>query len=157
MHIWAHVLADFYTVEYNLALPTLNYTPILWQWTNALSLPPEAHLVAMRLIDLLKLDFPINTTPNRQRQGGFSETKLMALLIVACRLGSDLKHSLEWQDWANPTTEELEKEEIKAFEDVTENDILTMSDESLDQYMDWVEWTWIDDDEDRIGADPRES
>ena len=70
----------------------------------------------------------------------------MALLVVACKLGYELEKTPAWENWAIATEEEEQKDEGDAFNDVGEEDILGMSDEKLDEYMDWVQTGWIDDD-----------
>ena len=63
----------------------------------------------------------------------------MALLIVACKLGFNLEKTAAWTDWAMGTEEEQEKDKGLEYEDIGETDILVMSDEKLDGYMDWVQ------------------
>ena len=71
----------------------------------------------------------------------------MALLVVACKLGYELEKTPAWENWAIATEEEGQKDEGDVFNDVGEEDILGMSDEKLDEYMDWVQTEWMDDDD----------
>jgi hypothetical protein len=116
------------------------------------SLPPEAHLFAMRLISLLNLEFPLYIEQKGKHHGGYPETRLMALLVIACKLGADLENSPEWQEWAVPTEHELVKDRAVMNEDINEYRILDMSDKELDRYMDWIESTWIVRDDETFGT-----
>jgi hypothetical protein len=114
-----------------------------------MTFPFEIYLVAMKLSKLLSLtEFHLAGETNRHI--GCVDSKLMALLIVACKLGYDLEHTTIWKDWAAGTEEELRKDRGTAYEDMPETNVLTMSDEQLDEYMDWVQSTWIDEEDDRL-------
>ena len=63
----------------------------------------------------------------------------MALLIMACKFGYDLEESSIWENWAIASEEEEQKDGGNAFVNVGEEDILSMSDAILNEYMDWVQ------------------
>ena len=115
-----------------------------------MSFPLEIYSMATNLAALLDLkEFRIEGS--RKHTGGYPEAKLMALLIVACKLGYDLEGTPAWENWAIATEEEEQKDEGNAFNDVGEEDIIRMSDEKLDEYMDWVQTGWMDEDDPHKG------
>ncbi len=81
------------------------------------------------------------------------ESKLLGFLIIACKLGYDLENTKEWKEWAKATGEDKEGGESGkgTWDDVTEEDILEMKDDQMDQYLDWIQRTYIEDD-DRVYA-----
>jgi hypothetical protein len=118
-----------------------------------MSFPIETYSIAMRLADLLQLkQFRVTSDGKWRKGGGTPESKLLALLIIACKLGYELEQTEEWKEWAMPTEEELRVEKGTANADVTENNVLTMSDLQLDEYMDWIQLNWIDHDAEITGA-----
>jgi hypothetical protein len=140
LHSWARALADLYLQEFKIILPSLNYPPILWKYVTAMSFPLETHSIAMRIANLLQLnEFQFIQETKGQKSGGYPDAKLMALLIVACKLGFNLEKTTVWTDWAMGTEEEQEKDKGLEYEDIGETDILVMPDEKLDGYMDWVQ------------------
>lgn len=115
-----------------------------------MSFPFEAFHIAMKLCKLLSLtEFHLNGESKSKQRGGYLDSKLMALLIIACKIGYNLENTPVWKEWAAGTEEELRNDRGTAFEDMPDTNVLTMSDEQLDEYMDWVQSTWIEDDDDR--------
>ena len=111
-----------------------------------MSFPLETYSIATKVATLLDLkEFRIEGS--RTHTGGYPDAKLVALLIVACKLGYDLENTPAWENWAIATEEEERKDEGDVFNDIGEEDILGMSDEKLDEYMDWVQTGWIDEDD----------
>lgn len=115
----------------------------MWKFALAMSFPPEIYSIARKISNLLEIKF--GHVPEA-RGGGYPDSKLMALLIVACRLGYNLEKTRSWKNWATATEEEHGIEKCTAFDDVREDEILGMSDEQLDGYMDWVQSKWVDED-----------
>jgi RNA polymerase I-specific transcription initiation factor RRN7 len=114
-----------------------------------MSLPMEIYPIAMEITHLLDLtEFNLAGDLKWQKTGGNPASKIMALIIIASKLSYDLENSTEWKDWAEATSEELRKINQLNMDDVGQDDILTMSDEKLDEYMDWLQETWIEDDQD---------
>lgn len=106
-----------------------------------MSFPIETFGIAKRLAEYLELEFTITGSP---KAGGYPDAQMMALLIIACKLGFDLEKTPAWINWATATEEEESKDHMVELEDVTEADILMMRDEKLDEYMDWAETKWLD-------------
>jgi RNA polymerase I-specific transcription initiation factor RRN7 len=108
--------------------------------------PVEIHSIAMRISNLLELrEFRFAEHTKWERSGGTPDSKLMALLIVSCKLGFDLERTSAWKEWAGSIDEERGKDRMAGKEDIGEGDILEMADEELDEYMDWMQSTWLDD------------
>jgi len=148
LHYWTHYLANFYFQTFNLKFPSITLPPILWNYIQAMSLPMEIYHIAMELTHLLDLtEFYLAGDFKWQKTGGNPESKIMALIVIACKLSYDLENSTAWKDWAEATSEELRKISQLNMDDVRQEDILTMSDEKLDEYMDWLQETWIEDDQ----------
>jgi RNA polymerase I-specific transcription initiation factor RRN7 len=146
-------MAKFLTRKFKISFPPLNHPPILWRFINAMLVPYETYCIVMAITRLLGLDeFRLTTDSAWEKKGGSAESKLMALTIVACKVGFDLENTPAWKDWSRATDEELEKEKLSRNDELTPTDILTMSDERLDQYMDWLQSSWINGDHDRLNS-----
>jgi hypothetical protein len=116
-----------------------------------MSFPLETYSIAAKIATTLNLkEFRIFDGIGLQ-MGGYSDAKLISLLIIACRLGFDLEGSPAWKEWATATEEEEEKDQGDVFNDSGETDILGMTDEKLDEYLDWVQMGWIDEDDGSSG------
>ena len=106
------------------------------------------------IANLLQLkEFRLTPEEKGQRRGGYPDSKLMALLVVACRLGFSLEKTTPWRDWAMGTDEEQRKDKALEYEDIGEQDILRMSDEKVDEYMDWVQSKLLDEDLEFAGTE----
>jgi len=112
-----------------------------------MSFPLEVYPIAIQITKLLNVD-EFRLREDRSRLGGYPESKLMGLLIVASKLAFDIEKSIPWKEWATGTESEIQKKKDAAYEDMDESDILAMTDEQLDKYMDWMEAMWIDDEDD---------
>src|SRR5271169_545798 len=134
----------------NITLPPVNHPPILFKLSTAMCFPLETYSIATKLAALLDLK-AFKIEGSRKHTGGYPDAKLMALLVVACKLGYDLEKTPAWENWAIATEEEEQKDEGDAFNDVGEEDILGMSDQKLDEYMDWVQTGWIDEEDPHKG------
>jgi RNA polymerase I-specific transcription initiation factor RRN7 len=146
LHHWTNQLALLYRQEFNITFPSLNYPPILWTFAKAMSFPVEIHSIAMRISKLLELtEFRFAEHTKWERSGGTPDSKLMALLIVSCELGFDLERTSAWKEWAGPIDKERGINRMGRKEDIEEGDILEMADEEFDEYMDWMQSTWLDD------------
>jgi RNA polymerase I-specific transcription initiation factor RRN7 len=109
-----------------------------------MSFPLETYSIAKRISKLIDLkEFSLHGASKSQRRP-YPDAKIMALLIIACKIGFNLEINSAWKNWS-ASFEEKEDKGIP-FEDVDENKILEMSDEKLDQYMDWFQSKWIEED-----------
>jgi hypothetical protein len=109
--------------------------------------------MAVNISRLLGLgEFTLTNQAKWQKQGGHSEAKIMALIIVAAKIGFDLENNSSWGEWAVATDEDLQRERLARNDDIAPDEILEMSDERLDEYMDWLQSTWIDEDYNRLNS-----
>jgi hypothetical protein len=107
--------------------------------------------IAQRLAEDLALDFSI---AGAGKGAGSPDAQLVSLLIIAASLGFDLERKAEWINWATATAEEDVWDQLAELEDVTEEDILMMRDERLDEYMEWIETKWLDNNPESNGLNP---
>jgi len=146
-------MAKFFAQNFNITMPPLNHPPILWKFISAMSVPYETYPMAMSICQILELnEFYLGNQVRYAKSGGRVESKILTLVIVACKIGFDLENAPAWKKWAMATDEELEKERLARNDDITSDDILEMSDEKLDQYLDWLQSTWIDEDYDHFDS-----
>jgi RNA polymerase I-specific transcription initiation factor RRN7 len=117
-----------------------------------MSFPLETYSIAIKIMELLQLNVGFSAEPKKEKYGGYPDSKLMALLIIACKLGFNLEKTVAWREWATATEEEREIDKGLEYEDIKEGDILEISDEKLDEYMDWVQPRLIEDPDD-IGTE----
>jgi hypothetical protein len=129
----------------------INYGPILYKYLTALAFPLELFGLARRLAEDLALDFSI---AGAGKGVGPPDTQIVSLLIIAAKLGFDLERRAEWINWATATDEEDVWDQQGELEDVTEDDILMMRDEKLDEYMEWIETKWLENNPESDGLDP---
>lgn len=150
LHLWIRPLAQFYQLHFRMTPPCVNYRPILYKYLAALAFPIELFGIAQRLAEELALDFSI---AGGGKGVGSPDAQLVSLLIIAAKLGFDLERKAEWINWATATDEEDVCDQQGELEDLTENDILTMKDEKLDEYMEWIETKWLDNNPESGGLD----
>jgi RNA polymerase I-specific transcription initiation factor RRN7 len=111
-----------------------------------MSFPLETYSIAKRILKLIGVEeFSLHASGKWHRRP-YPDAKLMSLLIVACKIGFNLEASPAWKDWSTLSDLEEGKDKGTTYEDVGEDDILGMSDEKLDEYMDWFQSKWIEDD-----------
>ena len=121
----------------------------------------------MRCISsLLALDFRFPTSDRRQRLFFLPEVTLLCVLVIAVKLLFPIEETasfarsmtdvtalqIDWRTWVeafNDHKERMQSEDHieKGSEmQMTEKDVLTMSNQQLDDYMDWFEEMWVDED-----------
>lgn len=126
----------------------------------------ELYVVVRRLASLLAVDFMFPKPGPRQRKSAHPEIQLVSLLVIAVKLyhpfDSQPRYSrtlsefgtlvIDWDVWCKSQSEYATRHtsagklgrgnEIN----VNENDVMAMSGEQLDEYLDWYEKTWIKED-----------
>lgn len=162
-----------YHSSFGISFPPLNHKLCLLDYTRRLSLPIEVFSIVGRLNEVLKFDFqyPDFTTASeasRRHSTTYPEAQLMSLLVVATKLlfpfdsetvkrypksANDATTLLmDWTAWleANASSENISETglDLNGFEpgsemNVTDRDVLEMTGEQLDHYMDWYQRTWI--------------
>ena len=151
LHVWTRSLAQFYQLHFRMTPPRVNYIPILYKYLAALAFPIELFGIAKRIAEDLALDFSI---AGAGRSGGSPDAQIVSLLIIAAKLGFDLGRTAGWINWATATEEEDVRDQLGELEDVTEDDILMMRDDKLDEYMEWIESKWLDNNPESDGTNP---
>lgn len=130
-----------------------------------MTLPVQVYKTACHISELLDIDFSFPKPGTRQKAVSFPEIQVMALLIVAVKLYHPFDSLdrypdsraepgllvLDWKSWnesqskysANTCPPGKICRGNEVF--VTEHDIMNMSGEQLDNYLDWSEKTWVDE------------
>ena len=133
-----------------------------------LSFEVDIYTAVRRMSSMLNIDFCFPRHGSRQKRSDLPEIRLIALLIIAVKIyyPFDLlkRHprsqldlgalNVDWDKWC-----ELQKEyDMRLISDgqigrgnemlVNEQDIMSMSGEQLDEYLDWYEQMWISEDDD---------
>jgi Rrn7/TAF1B, C-terminal cyclin domain len=137
-----------YIQTFNFKFPGITLPPLLWKYIQAMSLPVEVYHAATEFVRVLDLsDFYLTADIKWQKAGGNPDSRIMALIIVVCKLSYDLETSEQWKTWAEVTSEELRRINQLNMDDIHQEEILTMSDAKLDEYLDWLQDTWIEEDQ----------
>ena len=119
-----------------------------------------------RIAELLKLKFSFPVAGSPQHRSDFPELQIMALLVIAVKLYYPFdtieRHpkalgelgvlAIDWNSWMESQKRYDERataggkigrgNEIK----VSEEDVWKMSEDQMDEYLDWFEKTWVDED-----------
>ncbi|KAL9627709.1 MAG: hypothetical protein Q9204_006384, partial [Flavoplaca sp. TL-2023a] len=177
-----HELSLFHHQHFDMAFPALNHTLVLFKHVRCLALPLEVSITlstidvyptVRQIAKLLDIDFAFPKTRPRQRMTSLPEITLLALLVIAVKLYYPLdaidRHprsatdpgvmTVDWDRWCEEQREyesrgtangHLERgNEIK----VEEKDVFDLSNDQMDEYLDWFERTWVD--EERARNHPR--
>jgi RNA polymerase I-specific transcription initiation factor RRN7 len=162
-------ICALYTKEFGMTIPAINGPHLLFQYIKQLALPPEIYPAVKKMSSILNFNFTFAlASDSRIRRNATShpEVQLMALVVFATKLGypfdSDVvkRHPrslgepaalrYDWKKWM-----ELRKQGSSLAErgsklplqkgqesNITDADVFQMSDEQLDQYMDWYQRTY---------------
>lgn len=152
--------------HFKLELPPLNTPLLLYRHVKDLALPTAVYEATCKIAALLSVDFSFPTLTARQRVTGLPEIALMGVLIIAVKLlypfskdpGSvrSMKDpgvlAVDWEAWVTARQSQVPDAEGKTISgrgseiEVTEDDIMTMTGQQIDDYLDWYERTWVDED-----------
>lgn len=133
-----------------------------------LSFLVDTYTAVHHMSSMLGIDFCFPKHGSRQKRSNLPEIRLMALLVIAVKMyypfDSQDRHPrsqldvavlhVDWDKWG-----ELQEQhdrrltlngEIGRGNEmlVTEQDVMNMSGEQLDEYLDWYEKTWINEEDD---------
>ncbi|KAK6002075.1 hypothetical protein QM012_001713 [Aureobasidium pullulans] len=145
---------------FGMATPPINHILVLYRWIRSLALPLEVYSATLRLAKLLEITFVYDvqaTRSSRYRVLQYAESRLMGALVIATKLLfplDDVKRypknptelsalSMDWSNWSKARAEyndTIKSETPLGYQEamqVQEKDILDMSDDKLDDYMDW--------------------
>jgi len=159
-------IAALYSTSFGMVIPPLNHTLLLLFYIHSLALPLEVYATARQLNAITHFPFTYPQPGTTRRQPtAYPESQLMALVVIATKLlfpfDSD-RHKwhpkslnrpgtlcMSWSTWmsskrdfdnaSKPATGLERGQEIH----VKDTDILDMTVEQLDQYMDWYQRAWI--------------
>ncbi|KAH8597253.1 hypothetical protein B0O99DRAFT_618376 [Bisporella sp. PMI_857] len=154
-------LIEFYNIHVNLIFPPLNAPLLIEKHIQNLCLPIEIYPAVQRLAETLKIDFSYPILHKRNYGVlAYPEVQLMCLVVVATKLSHPFddveRHPendsdptvaiIDWHKWNEVMAEKPVKglrrgEEIH----VTDMNILNMSKEAMDDYMDFFQHTFLDD------------
>ncbi|KAJ5678806.1 hypothetical protein N7462_007050 [Penicillium macrosclerotiorum] len=161
-------IALHYNRQYGVSLPPLNYHPILFRHIKRLAIPIDVYETVKTLHDItgFRYHFPIN----RQRTDRWLTTLLLpdvqiiALVVVATKLlfpFDDLERhpatakepatqSIDWPLWVRAQIHFKNHEQVggkigldKVIR-LVDRDVLDMTPNQLDEYMDWYQNSWLD-------------
>ncbi len=165
----------WFNISFGMSVPAINHNLFLLDYVRQLALPLEVYTMARRLNTISKYDFayPDLTKPSettKRHSTTFPECQLMSLVVVATKLlfpfDSDTVKRypkdpndpstlrMNWSTWLE-VRGDFDKA-VEAARDpntlkpgsemhITDNDILDMTDQQLDKYMDWYQTSWIKD------------
>ncbi|CZT19832.1 uncharacterized protein RCC_05688 [Ramularia collo-cygni] len=144
--------------------PPLNHSLVLYRWIQELSLPLEVYVGTQRLATLLDLDYcySLDAKAGTNQSLRYPEVRLMAVVIITTKLLFPFDDSrrypkapndmamlkMDWTSWADMQKVEAllaDEQPVKkglSYENafsMTEADSIALSDDSLDQYLDWCE------------------
>ncbi|KAI1825914.1 hypothetical protein F4861DRAFT_530059 [Xylaria intraflava] len=158
-------LVTSFKLNFDITVPPLNYVPLIIRLITDLVLPIEVYTTVKYIGEILKADFAYSIGSKRNRTMDNPEVLLTCLVLVSTKLLYSLdgierppisqqdprRIKIDWEEWQKATAEKpardcrnlVRGEEYK----VTADEVLTMAETKLDDYMNWFEAMWIDDGE----------
>jgi RNA polymerase I-specific transcription initiation factor RRN7 len=149
-----------YDRAFGMITPPINHILLLYRWIRQLALPLEVYSATLRLAKLLDIEFvydvqPVRTTRYKVMQ--YAEARLMGMLVVATKLLFPLDNikrfpknptelsalTMDWAAWSkarveyNETTKDNARLGYQDAMQMQEKDVIDLSNEKLDDYMDW--------------------
>lgn len=178
--------AEMFNSSFGMILPPLNVNLFLLSYVRSLALPIEVYGMARRLNLMTKYTFsyPDATVSEKMRRHAatYPEIQLMSLLVIATKIlfpfdGTTVKRypkrpndpttlRLKWPAWLEAKVryeqaldEMHEPGGLKPGSEITitDRDVFSMTDQQLDQYMDWYQRTWIDNAASQLQSQGQES
>lgn len=140
------------------------FSPLAWI-TLTMKLPVNVYDAVRQISNLVDIDFSFPRPGSRQKVLSWPELQIMALLVVAVKLYHPFdfldRHPntetdpgvllINWEIWnesqSNYNTKIYPPSKLGRGNEmsVNEYDILNMSGEKIDEYLDWSEKTWVDE------------
>jgi RNA polymerase I-specific transcription initiation factor RRN7 len=169
LHTTIQSTITMYGRSFGMDVPATNHHVFLYRLIQDLALPLEVYAATVQLASMLQINFSYEPDSLTNARSSvvlrLAEGKLVAILIVATKLlfpfddivrrprhATDLNTlGMDWTKWsqARRTAAEDNESNDLTYDQATrttEDDILQMSNDKLDQYMDWYEKVFIDDD-----------
>ncbi|KAH7383738.1 RNA polymerase I-specific transcription initiation factor-like protein rrn7 [Cadophora sp. MPI-SDFR-AT-0126] len=153
-------LAEFYNLEFDMELPRLNVTLLVFRYMKELCLPVELYPAIRRLESLLQMDFAYPTAKTARKGTGHPEVQLVSLIAIATKLAYPFDKvnrtpdsyfdpstvKLDWSQWLKTTAQEKLRGLARGEAiQVTDTDVWDLNTKKMDDYLDWYQNTWIDD------------
>lgn len=162
----------WFNSSFGMTMPSINHNLFLLDYVRHLALPLEVYTTAQRLNAITKYDFayPDMTKPlevTRRHATTYPESQLMSLVVVATKLlfpfdSEEVKRypkdpneaatlRMDWTAWLQARVEfdkandaGLDPNGLKPGTEmhVTDMDIMNMTGQQMDQYMDWYQLMW---------------
>ncbi|TGJ87384.1 hypothetical protein E0Z10_g1389 [Xylaria hypoxylon] len=154
-----------FKVNFDIAIPPLNYVPIVLRFITDLVLPIDVYITAKCIGEILKTEFSYPMGGKRTRTMDNPEVLLASLVVVSTKLLYSLdgverppisqkdprRTKIDWGKWQKITAEKPAEERTNLTRGeeykVTPDNILTLDKTKLDDYMDWFERMWLCDGE----------
>ncbi|KAI4716280.1 hypothetical protein E4T48_07502 [Aureobasidium sp. EXF-10727] len=153
---------------FGMATPPINHILILYRWIKSLALPLEVYSATLRLAKLLEITFVYDVQAKRSSRYRIlqhAEPRLMGALVIATKLLFPLDNvkrypknptelsalTMDWSNWSKARAECNDTIKSKAplgYQEamqIQEKDVLSMSDDKLDDYMDWYGSVFVEE------------
>ena len=178
---------DWFNNSFGMIVPAVNQNLLVLEFVRRLALPLEVYTTALRLNAITKYDFkypgtvgPQETT--RRQPTAFPESQIISLVVVATKLlfpfdsdkvkryPKDVRDPttlrINWASWllakanfdkATEATIDQSRLRPGSAIHVQDKDILDMTEQQLDQYLDWYQLTFIKTDDNTQNLQQQES
>ena len=158
-------LVRFYSHHFGVILPPLNAPLLLFKYVRSLALPINVFRVVRSLAALLSIDFSFPGPGKQQRASTPPEVCLLCLLIVSVKLHHPFDNlprsaasvddpaimKINWSKWIDAQKDHESRIRAGSYLargselQTKEEDVMKMSGEQMDDYLNWYERTWIDE------------
>ena len=168
-----HELSLLYQYHFNLSLPPLNSPLLLTKYIRDLALPLNVYPAARGIAQFLDIDFCFPLPRGIQYVSRLPEIALVGLIVVSVKLLHPFTSQkqyvkneeeisivgFDWNVWLKAQQDHqsrlTDKEHLSRGSEihVTDEDAMEMTNEQVNDYLDWFERTWVD--EERAEQKPR--
>ncbi|KAF5621268.1 hypothetical protein F52700_11017 [Fusarium sp. NRRL 52700] len=153
MHNAVLELALSYHLNYGMIVPAINSTPTLVHFVRQLTLPVETLITARSILSVMKPSFQLPIEQSRRFHTDYPEILLVSAIVVAAKLcfplgqhapffraaGTEQSVGFDWRTWSKGAQELIEASQTPgkepSFDQVTADQVTTMTTEELDQYF----------------------
>uniref|UniRef100_A0A093UUM4 RNA polymerase I-specific transcription initiation factor rrn7 n=1 Tax=Talaromyces marneffei PM1 TaxID=1077442 RepID=A0A093UUM4_TALMA len=165
IHETVNQLVAMYSREYNVVFPPVNMPLMLFQFIRQLALPLEIYTVVRRLHQIFKFRFKFSSKKKwTLKAENYPEAQLLGLIVVATKLIFPFSNAkgfpsaatepaaqlIDWNLWraTQKQFESLDKIRGRLSKgqeiNVNEGNVFHMTENQLDDYLDWYQDTWLD-------------
>lgn len=151
--------------DFEIPFPALNSSLIAFKHIKNLCLPLEVYPCTFRLAKALDIEFKYPDvitvrTPNVE----YPEIQVMTLVVISTkllqpfdsvkRLPEHLEDQavtkVDWSKWQEALSIEPEDTKLSKFAEMKEDDVFTMSEDKLDEYLNWYQKSLLTTKEDKL-------